>query len=174
MGQLHHCDGLFHKHIDDLFDDSVWDTLLAQERRRCAPALLDHLLWSGSEGRELRLRTTVFADVVNVAQRTTRLPCLQRIPKRKSLGLPLSKTVCFLFSVLNWAECSFLSISISLYFVMQSSCCFLWCLGHRRSCQCTEAVGHPPFTVPSESQAPVVASPQEGPQCSVRDPPWLR
>ena len=92
-------------------------------------ALLDPLLWNGSEGppgnkRELRLRTTVFADAVNVAQRTTRLPCLQRIPKRKSLGLSLSKRVCFLLSVLNWAERSFLSISISLCFVMESSCCF--------------------------------------------------
>ena len=46
--QLSHCDGLFqnrqwHTHIDDLFVDSLW--------------------------RELRLRTTVFAGVVNVAQR---------------------------------------------------------------------------------------------------------
>ena len=57
-GQLHHCDGLFqnqqwHLHLDDLFDDSLWDTLLA---------------------RELRLRTTVFAGVVHVAQRIPWLP----------------------------------------------------------------------------------------------------
>ena len=50
--QLHHCDGLFqnrqwHEHIDDLFDDSLWDMLLAQE---------------------LRLRTTVVAGVFNVAR----------------------------------------------------------------------------------------------------------
>ena len=85
-------------------------------------ALLDPPLWNGSEGppgnkRELRLRTTIFAGVLNVAQRITQLPCLQRIRERKSLGLSLSKTVCAL------------SILISLFFVMQSSCCFLWCLG---------------------------------------------
>ena len=45
-GQLHHCDGLFqkrqwHKHIDDLFDETVWDTLLAQERRCCGMAVRD-------------------------------------------------------------------------------------------------------------------------------------
>ena len=44
--------------------------------------------------------------------------------KLKSLRLSLSKTFCFLFSVLSYAERSFLSIWISLYFVMQSSCCF--------------------------------------------------
>ena len=54
-GQLHHCDGLFqnrqwHTHIDDLFFDSLW--------------------------RELRLRTTVFAGVVIVAQCITRIPFL--------------------------------------------------------------------------------------------------
>ena len=48
--QLHLCDGLFqnrqwHLHLDDLFDDSLWDTLLAREHR---------------------LRTTVFAGAVNV------------------------------------------------------------------------------------------------------------
>ena len=48
--QLHLCDGLFknrqwHLHLDDLFDDSLWDVLLALE---------------------LRLRTTVFAGEVNV------------------------------------------------------------------------------------------------------------
>ena len=37
--QLHHCDGLFqnrqwHWHVDDLFDDSLWDMLLARELRR--------------------------------------------------------------------------------------------------------------------------------------------
>ena len=47
--QLHHCDGLFqnqqrHLHLDDLFDDSLWDVLLA---------------------RELRLRTAVSAGVVH-------------------------------------------------------------------------------------------------------------
>ena len=53
----------------------------------------------------------------------------------------------------------------------------LWCLlcvtlqlGHRRSCQCTEAMEYLPFSVPFESQAPVVALPLEGLQCSVRDP----
>ena len=49
-GQLHLCDGLFqnrqwHLHLYHLFDDSVWDMVLA---------------------RELRLRTTVFAGAVNV------------------------------------------------------------------------------------------------------------
>ena len=96
--------------------------------------------------------------------------------RRRSLRPSMSKTVCFLLPVLNYAERIFLSIWISLYFVMQSSCCFLRCLlgvasqlGHRRSCQCTEAVGHPPFSVP-----PVVALSRECPQCSVRDPPWWR
>ena len=51
-GAIHCCDGLFqnrqwHLHIDDLFVDSLW--------------------------RELRLSFTVFAGVVNVAQRVTRL-----------------------------------------------------------------------------------------------------
>ena len=56
----------------------------------------------------------------------------------------------------------------------------LWCLlgaasrlEHRRACQCAEAVGHPPFSVLSESQAPVVAVLQTCQYCSVRDPPWL-
>ena len=80
--------------------------------------------------RELRLRTTVFAGAVNVTQRTTWLTFLQRILKRKPLGPSLSKTACFLFSVVSWAERSFLSVLISLYFVMQSSCCFLQCLGN--------------------------------------------
>ena len=40
----------WHTHIDDLFVDSLW--------------------------RELRLRTTVFAGVVNVAQRKTRIAFL--------------------------------------------------------------------------------------------------
>ena len=98
--------------------------------------------------------------------------------RRRSLRPSMSKTVCFLLPVLNNADRIFLSIWISLYFVMQSSCCFLWRLlgvasqmGHGRSCQCT---GHPPFTVPSESQEPVVALSRECPQCSVRDPPWWR
>ena len=42
---------------------------------------------------------------------------------RSELGPSLSTTVCFLFSVLSFAERSFLSIWISLYFEMQSSCC---------------------------------------------------
>ena len=51
-GQLHYCDGLlqnrqWHTHIDNLFVDSLW--------------------------REIRLSFTVFAGVVNVAQRITRL-----------------------------------------------------------------------------------------------------
>ena len=51
--QLQYCDSLFqnrqwHTHIEDLFVDSLW--------------------------RELRLRTTVFAGVANVAQRAMRLP----------------------------------------------------------------------------------------------------
>ena len=131
--------------------------------------------------REFRLRTTVFVGAVNVTQRTMRLPFLWRIPKRKSLGPSLSKKVCFLFSVPSNAERIFLSILISLYVVKQSSCCFRWCLlgvasqlGHRRSFQCTEAVGYPPFSVPSKSQAPVIALPLECLQCSVRHPPWLR
>ena len=40
----------------------------------------------------------------------------------------------------------------------------MWCLlciaselGHRRSCHCTEAVEHLPFSVSVESQAPIVA-----------------
>ena len=144
-GLLHHCDGLFqnrqwHKHIDDRFDDSLWDIL----------------------ARELRLRTTVFAGAFNVTQRIMRLLFLYQILTRKSLRPPMSKTVCFLFSVLSYAERTFLPILISLYFVMQSSCCFCR-LGHRRSCQCIEAVGHPPFWLPSESHAPVVALPQECP-----------
>ena len=60
----------WHKHIDGLFDESLWDTLLAQERRllRSTVRCSDPLLWNGSEGppgnkRELRLRTTVFAGV---------------------------------------------------------------------------------------------------------------
>ena len=61
--QLHHCDGLFqnqqwHLHLDDLFDDSLWDMLLA---------------------RELRLRTAVFAGVVHVAQRIPWLPFVKGI-----------------------------------------------------------------------------------------------
>ena len=141
--QLHHCDGLFqnrqwHWHINDLFEDSLWAMLLA---------------------RELRLQTTVFAGAVSVTQRITRLPFLYRLLRRRSLRPSMSKTVCFLFSVLSYAERIFLSIWISLYFVMQSSCC-----------HCTEAVGHPSFSVPSGSQAP--ALPRECPQCSVRDPPW--
>ena len=89
---------------------------------------------------------------------------LRRIPKRKSFGLSLSKTLCFLFSVLNWAERSFLSISISLYFVMQSSCCLLGVasqLGYQRSCRWTGAVGYSPVSVSFESQAHVVALLQE-------------
>ena len=105
--KLRHCDGLFqirqwHKHIDDLFDDSLWDMLLA---------------------RELRLQTTVFAGVFNVTKRIMWLPFLYQIPKRKSLRPSPSKTVCFLISVLSLAERSFLSILISLYFIVQSSCC---------------------------------------------------
>ena len=42
--------------------------------------------------------------------------------KLKSLRLSLSKTFCLLLSVLRYAERRFLSIWISLYFVMQSSC----------------------------------------------------
>ena len=54
-GAIHGCDGFFqsrqcHLHIDDLFVDSLW--------------------------RELRLSLTVFAGVVNVAQRITRLTFL--------------------------------------------------------------------------------------------------
>ena len=67
--------------------------------------LFDLLLWSGSEASSAN-----FADVVNFAQLATWFSCLQRIPKRKSLGLSLSKTVCFLFSVLSLAERSILSI----------------------------------------------------------------
>ena len=57
--QLHHCDGLFqnrqwHKHIDDLLDDSIWDMLLA---------------------RELRLQTTVFAGVVRLSTEIRALLC---------------------------------------------------------------------------------------------------
>ena len=52
-GQLHDCDGLFqnrqwHTHIDNLFVESLW--------------------------RELRLRLTVFAGVVDVTHRITWLP----------------------------------------------------------------------------------------------------
>ena len=49
--------------------------------------------------------------------------------KLKLLRLSLSKTFCFLFSVLRYAERSFLSNWISLYFVMPSSCC--WADWHR-------------------------------------------
>ena len=67
--QLHHSDGLFqnrqwHKHIDDLSDDPLFDMLLA---------------------RDLRLQTTVFAGVFNVTLRVTRLPFLNQIRKHKSL-----------------------------------------------------------------------------------------
>ena len=84
--QLHHCDGLFQNrqwhlhlddlfsHIDDLFDDSLWDMLLA---------------------RELRLRTPFFAGVVNVTQRETRLTFLYRIRSvffTKSFGRRVSES----------------------------------------------------------------------------------
>ena len=87
-----------------MFNDSLWDMLLA---------------------RELRLRKIVFAGVVSVTQNTTRLTFLYRIMKRKSLRPSLSKKFCFLFTVLSYAERIFLSIWIALCFVMQSSCCVL-------------------------------------------------
>ena len=112
--------------------------------------LLDMLL-----AREVRCQTTVFAGVVNVTQRITRLALSRsEVPKRKFLGPSRSKTVCFLFSVLSYAERS--SFVVHLDFVaLRHSILVLfsvvsWQLGHRRSCHCTEAVGHPPFSVPSE------------------------
>ena len=101
-------------------------------------------------------------SVRRFTQRIMRLLFLYQILKRKSLRPPLLKTVCFFFLVLSYAERIFLSILISLYFVMQSSCSSRRPsqLAHRRSCYCTEAVGHPPFSVPSGSHAPVVALPQ--------------
>ena len=74
--------------------------------------------------------------------------------------------------MLNAASCP---SGFRLYFVIQSSCCSCGVFSALlRSCQCTEAVGHPPFSVLSESQAPVVALLQECQYCSVRDPPGLQ
>jgi len=47
-----------------------------------------------------------------------RLSFLYRILRRPSLRPSLSKTFCFLFSALSYAERGFLSILISLYFVI--------------------------------------------------------
>ena len=82
--QLHHCEGLFRsrqrqKHIDDLFDDSLWD---------CSW----HVSFVCEQPSSL---------VYSMSPRITR-----------------SKTFCFLFSVLSYAERSFLSI-FSLCFVLQ-------------------------------------------------------
>ena len=49
----------WHLHLDDLFDDSLWDMLLA---------------------RDLRLRTTVFAGAVNVTLSKFRVFLRQSIP----------------------------------------------------------------------------------------------
>ena len=51
-------------------------------------------------------------------------PFLKRFLNGKLLRPSLSNTFCFLFSVLSYAERGFLSILISLCFVVQSSCCF--------------------------------------------------
>ena len=104
------------------------------------------------------LRTTAFAGVVNVAQRGS--PACGEFRNASRSDFHCRRPVRFLFLVLNWAERSFLYILISLYFVHAVNVASK--LGHRRSCQCTEAVGHPPFSVPLLNHRHL-ASPQEGP-----------
>ena len=158
-GQLHHCDGPFQNrqwrtHFDDLLVDSL-----------C---------------RELRLGTTVFAGAVNDSRRAARLPFSYRIltgsPENSDwflLQVTIDLLSCFDFTVnhlgvLLHGETQVVPrLLVHLDFVVLRHAVFvlsLWCLlcvasqlGHRWSCHCTEAVGHPSFSVPFESQAPVVA-----------------
>ena len=121
-------------------------------------ALLDPLLWNGSEGppgnkREFRLRTTVLADVVNCRTTHKAAPLIAADPET---------TVARTLSV---EDNLLLALGPELGGTQLLVRCASTCspravspLGHRRSCQCTEAVGHPLFSVPSKSQTPLVAS----------------
>ena len=146
-GQLHHCDGLF------------------QHRRGISTSMICSTIRSGicswhvsfvckqPSSLCLQCHPTNYAAPLLVANSETQVAPTFTVEDSLLLVLGPGQVKTLLLVHLDFV--------VLRYAVLVLFSVVPWQLGDRRSCPCTEAVGHQPMSVPSESQAPVVALLQE-------------